>query len=128
MDPEPGVDRRALDLSRVLRTIGAVLLFTCIALSVAACRLGGAHADLLLNIKNDSAQSTTVRWASTGLFGANGVAFLEPGAETVDGLVADTYTFSVDGGPSTLKLVVVPATGDPTSTVVVGKDLSLSMP
>jgi hypothetical protein len=122
------VGPRAVEPSRLLRTVAAVALVICIVLSVAACRHGGAHADLLLNIKNDSAQSTTIRWASTGLFGDNGVAVLEPGAETVQGLVAGTYTMSVDGGPSTFKLVVVPATGNPTSTVVVGKDLSLSMP
>ena len=128
MEPEGGVDGSAVDLSRLVRRIAGVLLLVCIIVSVVACRRGGAHADLLLNIRNDSAQSATVRWTSTGLFGEKGEAILEPGAETVDGLLAGTYTMSVDGGPSSMKVVVAPSTGNPTSTVVIGKDLSLTMP
>lgn len=101
-------------------------LLASIVLLAAACTHGQAHADLLLNIRSETPQTVTVRWTSTGLFGSKGLAFVGT-SDSVNGLSAGTYTLSVDGGPSTMNLIVAPSTGNPTSTVVVGKDLSLTM-
>jgi len=69
----------------------------------------------------------TVRWASTGPFGENGLAFVESKVDSLNGLSAGTYTLSVDGAPSKMSLVVVPSADNPTSTVIVDQRLGLTV-
>jgi hypothetical protein len=115
---------------RPFRGVGRrhVLLVTCaIALLVVGCRRG-ARADTLLTIRNDSAEVVTVRWRSAGFLAASNLDFIDPGGEGVNGLEAGTYTFSVDGGDTAMRMTIASSTGDPdTALLVVNEDLSLTL-
>jgi hypothetical protein len=104
------------------------LMVIVLAFVAVACRLGQAHADILMNIRNDSAQTVTVRWRSSDLFGPSSLDIIDAGAARLNGIEAGTYTLSVDGATSTERLTVARSTGDPkTSLLVVNDDLSLTL-
>ncbi len=104
------------------------LLTVVVPLLAGACIHGQAHADMLMATRNEAAQTVTVRWKSADLFGPNGLAIVDAGARSVDGIEAGTYTLSVDGGPASTRLTVARSTGDPdTSTLVINPDLTLTL-
>lgn len=104
------------------------LFVVVIALLAVGCHNGQAHADMLMTTRNEAAQTVTVRWKSADLFGANNLAIVDAGAETVNGIDAGTYTLSVDGGTSTARLTVARSTGEPKpSLLVINDDLSLTL-
>ena len=106
-----------------------MLLVTCaIALLVVGCRHGQPGVDTLLTIRNDSPQVVTVRWRSAGLFGPSSLDLIDAGGERINGIEAGSYTFSVDGGNSTVRMTVKRSTGERDNAVlVVNEDLSLTV-
>ena len=104
------------------------LLTVVVPLLAGACIHGQGHADMLMATRNEAAQTVTVRWKSADMFGPNGLAIVDAGAKSVDGIEAGTYTLSVDGGPAPTRLTVARSTGEPKSSVlVVNDDLSLTL-
>jgi hypothetical protein len=118
-------------LRRAIRSVWprhALLVTSAFALFLVGCRHGGAHADTLLTIRNDSAQVVTVRWRSAGLLGPSSLDVVDAGGERIHGIDAGIYTVSVDGPDRTMRMTIASSSGDPdTALLVVNWDLSLTL-